>query len=359
MSTFQMLWDCPQCGTAGLLGLDHRFCPGCGAPQDPEARYFPTEAQKRAVEGAVPAVADRSCPSCGTPNAASAAFCAACGASTEGGVEVARRERTLAGQADSAAAAKEEHRARRQAAEQARVAAMAGAPEAPAEEAVDPVAEWKALRGRARRRTLAVALAAAAVALVAAVGFWAFSLRETVEVVVSGHAWERTITVEALQAVRESGWDEEVPADARERRCERRERGSQQVASGESCRTERVDHGNGTFSEVERCSPVTRSAPSYDQHCEWIVDRWRTVRTAEARGGLADPPRWPEPRLGPDEREGDRHRSDQVTFLVSARALRSCEVPVSRWPSLPVGSAWTVEAGLLTGGLHCDTLQPR
>ena len=28
---YEMLWDCTQCGTTGLLGTTHRHCPSCGA----------------------------------------------------------------------------------------------------------------------------------------------------------------------------------------------------------------------------------------------------------------------------------------------------------------------------------------
>lgn len=73
--TYEMLWDCRFCGTSGLLGLTHRFCPSCGAPQDPETRYFPDDDHKVAVEDHVYAGADRRCPACTTPNSAKSEFC--------------------------------------------------------------------------------------------------------------------------------------------------------------------------------------------------------------------------------------------------------------------------------------------
>jgi len=45
-----MLWDCEFCGTKKLLGKTHRFCPNCGAQQDPKARYFPSDEEKVAVK---------------------------------------------------------------------------------------------------------------------------------------------------------------------------------------------------------------------------------------------------------------------------------------------------------------------
>ena len=38
---FEMLWDCASCDTKNLLGKTNRFCPVCGAPQDPKRRRFP------------------------------------------------------------------------------------------------------------------------------------------------------------------------------------------------------------------------------------------------------------------------------------------------------------------------------
>src|SRR5690606_40463181 len=48
--TYEMFWDCEYCGAAKLLGLTQRYCPNCGAPQNPEKRYFPPEHEKRSEE---------------------------------------------------------------------------------------------------------------------------------------------------------------------------------------------------------------------------------------------------------------------------------------------------------------------
>ena len=43
LGTYQMLWDCSYCDSKKLLGITHRHCPGCGAPQDPSKRYYPKD----------------------------------------------------------------------------------------------------------------------------------------------------------------------------------------------------------------------------------------------------------------------------------------------------------------------------
>ena len=47
--TFQMLWDCPTCGSTKLLGAEHRHCPSCGSPQQDNLRYFPQPGRSFAV----------------------------------------------------------------------------------------------------------------------------------------------------------------------------------------------------------------------------------------------------------------------------------------------------------------------
>src|SRR5215813_11562089 len=76
---YEMQWDCRFCGTKKLLGKTHRFCPNCGGQQDPTWRYFPSDAEKVAVQDHVYVGADRICPACKTLNSANAEFCGNCG----------------------------------------------------------------------------------------------------------------------------------------------------------------------------------------------------------------------------------------------------------------------------------------
>ena len=67
LGTYQMLWDCPYCGTPKLLALDHKHCPACGGAQDPTRRYFPKDDEKIAVEGHVFVGKDKICGACEAP----------------------------------------------------------------------------------------------------------------------------------------------------------------------------------------------------------------------------------------------------------------------------------------------------
>ena len=48
--TYEMLWNCQFCGTKKLLAKTHKHCPNCGGAQDPRWRFFPSDAEKVAVE---------------------------------------------------------------------------------------------------------------------------------------------------------------------------------------------------------------------------------------------------------------------------------------------------------------------
>src|SRR5713226_6822330 len=80
-NVFQMLWDCRFCGTKKLLAVDMRHCPNCGAAQDPQWRYFPSDADKKTLSDLHYKYAgvDIICPFCGQPNSAAAKFCKDCG----------------------------------------------------------------------------------------------------------------------------------------------------------------------------------------------------------------------------------------------------------------------------------------
>ncbi|MEM9265390.1 MAG: hypothetical protein AAGA46_07690 [Cyanobacteria bacterium P01_F01_bin.13] len=74
---YQMLWDCQFCGTQKLLAKTHRACPRCKAPQDPAWRYFPSDADKVAVENYEFKGNDKICAACDSINEADAKFCCA------------------------------------------------------------------------------------------------------------------------------------------------------------------------------------------------------------------------------------------------------------------------------------------
>jgi len=69
---YEMVWDCRYCTAKKLLGLTHRHCPNCGAQQDPNARYFPLDHEKVAVQNHEFVGADMQCRYCGGASSKSA-----------------------------------------------------------------------------------------------------------------------------------------------------------------------------------------------------------------------------------------------------------------------------------------------
>lgn len=347
MATYQMLWDCSQCDTKGLLGVDHRFCPTCGAPQDPEARYFPSDDQKVAVEDHVFVGADRRCPSCDTANAAIAKHCVACGSPLDKAAEVRKRDTRDAAQQDSAKEARAEHREDKQQQEKARVnaasATVAGA-----------TAKRAALLGCLPAGALPIALAALlAVVLLVCCGLFFWST--PTQVTATAHRWQRSIDIEDLRAVSESAWDNSVPAGARSVSCQQKQRDTKQIPDGQDCKTVREDNGDGTFSEKQKCTTRYRTEPVYDDWCTFTVDRWIVARTERSSGGLSDPPRWPDASPRGGERLGSRTESYEVSFKDAEGHTDWCAFPEAKWKTIAVGSRFDGSRSVM-GSLNCGSL---
>ncbi len=343
---FEMLWDCPGCGSKGLLGLTHRHCPSCGAPQDPSRRYFPTDDQKVAVADHPFVGSDRACPACDTANAARADFCGGCGAPMAGARAVVVRGEQVAGgegfEKDSAESARREASAARDAARAAKVV-----PPAPPKRSWLPFAVG------------AVALGGLACAILAFVVFG----KHDATVELTGHQWKRVVQVEEFATVTETAWRDQMPVDARLPTCREEERSTRKVADGESCSDVRTDNGDGTYSTSQRCTTNYREEPVYDTRCTFTVDRWRSGREARAEGaGVTPAPAWPEVSLRAGtglgaEREAARSESYTLTFRDEEARSLACEVEEARWAALADGSRWLAPVGRFVESIDCSGLR--
>ncbi|NJK45056.1 MAG: hypothetical protein HC933_12905 [Pleurocapsa sp. SU_196_0] len=222
--TFEMLWDCPACGTQKLLARSQRHCPNCGSPQEPAWRYFPAEDDAVVVENYTYVGADVICPNCETPNSQAANFCVNCAAPLKGGAAVT----PLASQsrAEGETFAQEDLKARRRAQKEAA-------------RGVKPSAVG-------RRGVPAWAWVLGLIA-VFAVAVWAYSLTRDEVVTVSGHAWQREIKIERFQPVSGSAWCDSLPFGAYNVSSFSAVRDYRQIPDGQTCRTIRSDNGDGTF----------------------------------------------------------------------------------------------------------------
>jgi hypothetical protein len=318
-AVYEMFWDCGYCGTTKLLGLTHRHCPSCGAPQDPAKRYFPSDADKVLARDHMFVGADRTCPACRAPNSARSQCCGGCGAPLDGAAEVARVVES----------------------------AVAAAP------ALKPP--------RKSRKPWIWGVLAALV-----LGIWVFTRTKPATLSVAGHRWKRTIEIERLVPATESAWCDQVPAGVQVLDRSREVRSQRKVEDGEDCNTRKVDQGDGTYVEREECRPRYRSEPIYGERCRYTVLRWQTEQTLESDGtSLLDAPRWPlvqSLRAGKgegSEREGQRSQRYTLTLVDGEGDEHTCEVDEPTWRALRDGAAVEAEVRALTGAPACDRLRVR
>jgi ribosomal protein L40E len=341
---YEMQWDCKYCGTTKLLGKTHRFCPNCGAAQDPDTRYFPSDDEKVAVEDHVFVGKDKICASCSTLNSASAEFCMQCGAPMSG----AKAANTLS---DRVAA-------------QGQQFASSGSRDL-SQERFDKEMERVGVTQKPKSGPNWVLYGVIAVVALVIIGalvaiFW----QQDASAYVSGHSWERIVNVEQYSAIPESAWCDAMPAGAYSITRREEQRSSRQVPDGEECSTRRIDNGDGTFTEREECRTVYRDEPVYDDRCYFTVNRWVFERAVNASGAsLNDEPRWPSANISQPgtcvgcEREGTREDHYRVE-LRQGENTYTCDVNEELWRNMPIESTWEFKVGVVTGRPDCGSLKP-
>ena len=251
--TYEMFWDCRFCGQRKNLGLTHRHCPGCGAPQDPTARYFPSDAEKVAVEDHPYVGADVQCPACRFANSRNSRCCASCGSPLAAGQGVALRREQVGGSFAGETVAD----ARRE---------LGGAAAAPAQ---GFPAHAAGMGAPPKKPFPWVFVLVPLVLFVLGFGGCLYVVFKTRpgELEVRARTWERTVEVERNELERVTAWCDAVPAGSRVVSKRRAQRGTEKIPDGETCTTRRRDQGNGTFKESRECTPKYKDKPVYDEQC--------------------------------------------------------------------------------------------
>lgn len=347
LGTFEMVWDCKFCGTQNLPARTHKFCPNCGAAQDPRTRRFPSDEDKKAVEDYVHKGVDVVCASCQTPNPGDEKFCFQCGAPLENAARVETLGEQVRGEGQAFAAMDQRNIEQESFQRDLREAGVA-TDEPPKS---------------GRRNWLLFAVIGVVVLVIVGIAS-IFLLRNDTNVYVTGHEWERVINIESLEPRSEVAWCDAMPGDAYSvtRREEQRE--TRRVRDGETCEVRRIDNGDGTFSERRECSPNYRQEPVYDMRCYFTVDRWDFNRAVNATGlSLAQAPYWPEANISRTgncigcERESGRDENYMVTLQGEGDAVYECELDYETWLATPVEAAFTMQVSAVTGQAFCDTLE--
>ncbi len=308
---FEMLWDCDHCDTKGLLGKSQRHCPECGAPQNPDKRYFPKEGEAKRVDGHKYEGADRHCPACNTPQSALAKNCTHCGSPLDGSHEVK------------------------------------GIASVPAKAPPRPRKWW------------VLPLILGIIGLLVFGIWYRFIRTKSAQLTVTAHMWERAIGVEQFAELEESQWRDRMPSDARMPSCYRKQRSTRKVDTGqEDCKTERKDNKDGTFEQVKKCKPIMRDEPVDDDWCTYRVRRWKPLEPVTASGtGLT--PAWPTANLPPAQASasiGAKRQGKRTETLTLVFGDQRCEVSDAVWKKYSDGQKVKVEVRASSGKLVCDSL---
>lgn len=343
---YEMLWDCKFCGTKKLLGKSQKFCPVCGAQQDAEWRYYPSDAEKVAVKDHRYVGADKVCPNCSSLNTADAEFCTRCGAPQSAASQVkaqAAREaaqRSGRGMPAGSLGFTTEDLDARQMAEKYGTPAKAQAAQRP---------RWQMF-----------ALIAVVVGVLGFIAFSMFAKRDETGYA-SGFNWERTIFIDRLAAVQ--GRSEcPAPADAYNVSRSYEQVGSRSVPDGEDCSMRQVDQGDGTFRQERVCTTRYRSEPVMGYMCSYTVNRWGYSRDVVASGTKDTPPTWPVSNasgcltLG-CERESRREERYRITITGSEGKTYQCDLPYDQWQATKLEDTFTFKVRVVGGGIDCGTLQ--
>ncbi|MBW2533472.1 MAG: zinc ribbon domain-containing protein, partial [Deltaproteobacteria bacterium] len=193
--------------------------------------------------------------------------------------------------------------------------------------------------------------------------FWT----KTVAITTTGHTWKREIQIEDFQPRDKDEWCDTMPSDAYSVTRSQEIRSYKDVPDGETCSTQRVDRGDGTYTEKQVCETKYRKEPVYDDKCRFTVDRWEYARSVIAEGkSLAEEPVWPVVDIKPHkkkkkfgaEREGEKIETYSVHFQDTEGETNSCDFAQAKWAGIDVGSQWAAEASVITGLLDCDSLRP-
>ena len=340
---YEMQWDCKFCGTKKLLGKTHRFCPNCGAQQDPKWRYFPSDAEKVAVQDHVYVGADIICKACQTLNSGKAEFCGNCGAPLSDAARAsAGATRTKAdGQTLEAEDLKQ-----RQMPDQ--VPALAAKPAAKKGGGIN---KWVIIG------VLVVAVIAGAI----------FALTRTTKATayVTGYKWDRSISIDVMQPVHDKTICSSMPGAAYNVSRNYEQVDTKQVADGQTCHTKQVDQGDGTFREEQSCQTKYRSEPVMGYMCTFVVDKWVGSAPVVASGDKTKPVEWPQTNITSNcstvgcKRESGRSESYTLMFKGDGDRPFDCKVAYDLWKNTPIEKGFDVEVGTLLHNFLCSTLKPK
>ena len=323
-------WDCDYCGADRISG-EIKICPNCGKPRGKDVTFY-MAGPKNYVEDPdkINKNPDWVCPYCQTLNPDDNKFCSACGSA---------REESDTNYFES----KEKDREREEKREEDRRKA----------EGTDLAARAS---GRSRLPLILI--------LLAIFGLMVFAfMPKTRKMHVDSKTWERKVSIERYQEVRESSWnlpdgawdvtsrDEVYTYNHVLDHYETRTREvSEQVLDGYDTEIEYRDLGNGYYEEIEHQVPRYRTEYHTETYQEpvyvdipvfakkyyysimkWLYDREETTSGADSEPYYAE--------LNLPETERENGRSEQYWILSGNKKYR---IAYDLWKQIETGS--TIDA---------------
>lgn len=348
---YEMLWDCKFCGTTKLLGKTHKFCPVCGAAQDPSWRYFPSDEDKVAVKDHHFVGADVTCDACGTLNTADAGYCTNCGSPLEN----AKAARTFG----------KREKAEGQRFEEDDVRARINAEQDAYARGVIPTSTPMNAPAAKKKSGSNWRIFAIIGVVILVIGGIAFALLSTksVNASVVDRTWEQSIQIEILREERGSAECGSQPSDASVYDRRREQVDTRRVADGQTCRNVQVDQGDGTFRQEQRCETNYREEAVMGDVCYYTVERWRSSREVTSAGEFSQAITSPSTGISRNclsvgcERAGSPNTDYILHFEGADGTTFDCAVDESMWRETSVGAQFSIEQRRVSGEPLCNTLE--
>jgi len=328
-------WDCTSCSTVNLGRFEK--CRGCGIGRGSDVAFYLPAGEPAVSDAELIADAqsgrDWHCDHCDNSNKGSVSRCASCGNQRDGEDREhnATRDVILSSGAPKPKVERpnaRQDRPRKSSARSSRSYTAGNTGDC------KPVGQGRALG------IFALAGAALLVALLVA----SFLVPFTAYGEVADKSWRRSIAIDQITPIQDSGWRK--PVNAYNVSAERKIRDYKTVTVGYTTKTEtsteryqtgsetyvcgQQSMGNGYFQD-RTCTratystrpvtktvqvPITEQQPVYGTWYEYIEDRWVTVRTKRSAGQNNDP-HWAEYTLAPEgERVGSRSEIYEVLLKI-------------------------------------------
>ncbi|MGF1534465.1 MAG: zinc finger Ran-binding domain-containing protein [Bernardetiaceae bacterium] len=343
-------WDCAACGQVGIQGPLTR-CPSCGSARPENVEFYLPESAEALTDAEeirkAKSGADWVCTHCSTHNKAWLFQCEGCGSprdeAGEGDAQLQQRDILY---------------------------------DQPPKDAPAPKA---APRPQSKRNVYVVlGLVLTIIAL-----FFVFKSESTYEVVVEGHAWERSVALENYREVEEEDW--QLPQQAKLINSFQAVHHTEQKLKGYQTKTRSVrvqvgeeryeagvrDLGNGTFEKIYKTRPVYENreetyqdpiyedVPIYRTKYRYRIFRWKKLDPLQAQGKDTKPI-WPKlpPKPDPENWRTGKQKATYTLYVKDPKGkTHSTELPLEQWQTLQKGQQVPARKGSVAGdfrGLALD-----